>query len=568
MQNKAKILLEKGDQLKQLGEFEKAIEQYQSALDLNPSFVPALSQLAEIYEQLKEFDRALFFYQSALKIKPDKPKIIRKIALTSTKVLSRKTSIEDAITVYLQIVDSLNLASVKPEVEKLIGKVYEEFGKTILKQSIRQGKFDRAIEFWQVEVKKRPHCPWIHYNLGLVLARSNQIDLAIETYQNSLQIKPDFYQALLELGRLFQAKQDYDNAIQCGIKAIDINPNPRPPYDLLASHSSEQVRKLNKFFNEFVHKTDPAQLHTGGLYIAQQLKQNGNLLAAISCMQKCIYHQLEKTKPEFIDRYWSESQPGEPNFLIIGIGKCGTTALYDYLVQHPQVLPAIIKEPCYFNRLKASVKGIKNIVDFSSLEEERKFYLAHFPPKPSTARFSTGEASVDTIQARLEKLIYFWFPQLKPIVIIRNPVKRLISHYEQGLKGRKEQRSFEKAIVSELEVLEQMEDIESDIFSQNKNLRYVHKGLYLYLLKPWISLFGSDRVLVLLNEDLARQPAELMNTVFQFLELPNCETIDYTPKNVGYYPSSISPELIDRLEKFYEPHNRELEVYLNRKLNW
>src|SRR5579883_1592600 len=38
----------------------------------------------------------------------------------------------------------------------------------------------------------------------------------------------------------------------------------------------------------------------------------------------------------------------EPNFFIVGTGKAGTTSLYHYLRQHPQVYMSPIKEPCFF----------------------------------------------------------------------------------------------------------------------------------------------------------------------------------------------------------------------------
>ena len=44
----------------------------------------------------------------------------------------------------------------------------------------------------------------------------------------------------------------------------------------------------------------------------------------------------------------SHEQPALPNFFIVGAGKAGTTSLYSYLRQHPQIYMSPVKEPCYF----------------------------------------------------------------------------------------------------------------------------------------------------------------------------------------------------------------------------
>ena len=564
----AKSYLIQGDRLKQSGKIEDAIEKYQLALTINSNFFQVINKLAETYENQKKFSSSLNYYLRAIQVKPQALKVIRQLSGVSKNVLSKVSQLDEALAISKVIIRSLTISETDSNLEKPIGQVYEEIGKVILKLSVRKEEFKPAIAFWKEEVHRQPTSDWFHYNLGLVLSRQGKYSDAIDSYRKALEINPKSYNAWVELGLALKAQGIYDEAVRCALEAIAINPNLQHPYYLLNLPYAQKDRDINKFFSDYVNHIDYSQLKSGGLYVAQQLKDMGNYSEAISISQKCLYHQVEQTKPDFIRQYWEISQPQEPNFLIIGVGKCGTTALYDYLVQHPQILPAITKEPSYFNRFKGSFKKMSEADDFSLLDEEKRFYLAHFLPRPDRERFITGEASVDTIHSGMEKLVHSWFPKIKLIVILRHPTKRLVSHYEQGLKGKKEQRSFEIVMSAEMEMLEKMEDLESQIVTDHKDFRYVHKGLYLYFLKPWLNLFGKEQILILRNEDLLQNPADIMKQTFNFLNLPDCTQIQYIPRNVGYYPSYLNPSFLDRISNFYKPHTQKLEAYLNRSFDW
>ena len=49
-------------------------------------------------------------------------------------------------------------------------------------------------------------------------------------------------------------------------------------------------------------------------------------------------------------KHWDKGERQSPNFLIAGVMKCGTSSVYDYLIQHPQILPAFEKEPHFLSR--------------------------------------------------------------------------------------------------------------------------------------------------------------------------------------------------------------------------
>ena len=133
-----------------------------------------------------------------------------------------------------------------------------------------------------------------------------------------------------------------------------------------------------------------------------------------------------------------------PDFVIIGAHKSGTTSLYDFITQHPSIESASEKEPCYF-----STK-----YKFGSL-----WYRSNFPTELSKyllakkdGKFYTGEATTSYLfhpssAYRMKKML----PNIKLIVILRNPVDRAYSNYNYSVKYNKETLSFMKGIELEEE---------------------------------------------------------------------------------------------------------------------
>src|SRR5947209_2592633 len=110
---------------------------------------------------------------------------------------------------------------------------------------------------------------------------------------------------------------------------------------------------------------------------------------------------------------------GMPGFLIIGAQRCGTTSLYDDLVKHPSIATASQKEIHFFDL--NFQKGID-------------WYQAQFPGLGQKG-FITGEASPYYIFHPLApKRILAAAPEIKLIVMLRNPVNRAYSHYQHEIK--------------------------------------------------------------------------------------------------------------------------------------
>ncbi len=190
--------------------------------------------------------------------------------------------------------------------------------------------------------------------------------------------------------------------------------------------------------------------------------------------------------PNFFINESSLGKKGKPDFLVIGAAKAGTTSIYQYLVRHPQVVPSLLKEVGFFDLRKSYINGFD-------------WYCSHFPQVPDGETFLTGEATPSYLNRRhVAERVFETLPDVKLIVILRNPVERTISAYYHSVKDNGEQRFLEEVIDSEIEMIQGMSDL-SDIINTNFKVepRCVVWSLYYYFLKKWTEVFPREQILIL-----------------------------------------------------------------------
>ncbi|MEN8221094.1 MAG: sulfotransferase domain-containing protein [Pseudomonadota bacterium] len=247
-----------------------------------------------------------------------------------------------------------------------------------------------------------------------------------------------------------------------------------------------------------------------------------------------------------------------PDFLIIGAMKAGTSSLYQYLTEHPCVMRAIRKEIHFFN---------------SHFSNGVHWYRTHFPIEMYKALVQkihqqncvTGEASPNYIAdplvpERVKQII----PQVKLIVLLRNPIDRAYSHYNMAVRQGFETLSFEQALEIEPERLAsasmQNKIVNSDGF-------YSTLGIYLDQLNNWLKIFPREQFLFIKSEDFYTDPANTLTQVFRFLDLPDFRLTHYKVYHKGEY-TDMSAATKARLVAYFDPHNRRLEEKLGIKFNW
>jgi hypothetical protein len=167
--------------------------------------------------------------------------------------------------------------------------------------------------------------------------------------------------------------------------------------------------------------------------------------------------------------------------------------------------------------------------------------------------------------------MYETVPDVKLIVLLRDPVDRAYSHYQMQVRRGREDLSFEQAIAEESGRLDgEMDRMLADRDYYSVAYRwygYLSKGMYASQLRNWLDRFPREQFLVVRSESLSAQTSRTMQRVFQFLGLPHREHDAYKRARVGRY-GKMRVAVREHLQRFYSPHNRELAGLLGTEMNW
>lgn len=215
-----------------------------------------------------------------------------------------------------------------------------------------------------------------------------------------------------------------------------------------------------------------------------------------------------------------------PDFLIIGAAKSGTTSLYHYLGQHPDIFfSKEMKEPGYLCFAEQAYRQIDNGLPdmWKSAVTSRDAYLDLFDAAPGTAKI--GEATPEYLllpQPTLHNLIDLYgdrFVQIRLIALLRNPVERIWSHYWMMVRDGYENAPFEEATDPHVISLR----LEA---GWHPSYDYIGYGMYGRQLQAYREHLGEVPLRVVLFEDFKRDPALVCRQLFGFLGVDEAFTPD------------------------------------------
>jgi hypothetical protein len=235
------------------------------------------------------------------------------------------------------------------------------------------------------------------------------------------------------------------------------------------------------------------------------------------------------------------------DFVIGGTQKGGTSALNSFLRQHPQIcMPETKKELHFFDRA----------------EDNRNYkkYHANFRPRPEHR--VVGEASpIYMYWETAPYRIWRYNPQMKWILVLRNPVERAFSAWNMEVKRKAEHLSFKEAIEREAERCAEALPLQHRVYS------YIDRGYYAPQLRRLVNIFGRVNCLVLLNEELRAEHEKTLRRVFEFLDVDAGVTPPSANVFEQEYDDKIEKKLRSRLiDRFYFDI-KELECMLERDLS-
>jgi hypothetical protein len=219
--------------------------------------------------------------------------------------------------------------------------------------------------------------------------------------------------------------------------------------------------------------------------------------------------------------------PGElPNLLIAGVTRAGTTSLFQYLAQHPEIFPARIKEPDYFTPVKSGDHPM-------SFDEYRRLFAGardeRYRMEASAGYFFGGPEVLANILTTL--------PEPRAIVSLRDPVERVwsIYHYKISRSVMEDSVGFDEFLDRCEEVLRLGRDA-----TVGSPYRPLITGAYADFLPEWVEAFGP-RLRVLLFDDVQKRPQETVRELLAWLELEadHADEFSYGARNPTIQTRSV-----------------------------
>ena len=238
-----------------------------------------------------------------------------------------------------------------------------------------------------------------------------------------------------------------------------------------------------------------------------------------------------------------------PNFLIIGAMKSGTTALYYYLEQHPEIYMSPVKEPNFFSSQEQenAADAVTNIGTYQHLF------------RGGSGKKAIGEASHSYLyEPRAAAEIRRYVPEAKLIAILRNPIDRAYSHFLHMVRsGTEHLDDFAQALQEEEEV---------GIYKERTFQDYIGRGLYYDQLKRYFGTFPREQVRVYLYEDLSDAPISTVQDAFGFLKVDDSFVPDVSlRRNVSGQPKY---KTLDGLLRRQSRIKHAAKIYLPAKMRW
>jgi hypothetical protein len=221
----------------------------------------------------------------------------------------------------------------------------------------------------------------------------------------------------------------------------------------------------------------------------------------------------------------------KPNLFIVGQPKSGTTALHQFLGQHPEIFMSSVKEPHFFcsdfHLESDRAYGKQRFFDFRN----ESAYLQLFA-KANGVKIA-GESSTNYLysQVAAEK-IYNFNPDAKIIIILREPAKFLYSLHSHYVKFTEENEpDFLTALALESE--RKQEKYTSDRVTSPSYLYYSQRVQYYQQVKRYYNHFKPEQIKVVIFEDFQSENEQVYREILEFLEVnPNFKP-EYSSINVN-----------------------------------
>ena len=222
------------------------------------------------------------------------------------------------------------------------------------------------------------------------------------------------------------------------------------------------------------------------------------------------------------------------DFIVAGVQKSGTTALHYFLKKHRQIALPDRQELHFFDNEEI----FSGPVDYELLHR-------HFQPiaRSTLLRFATarqaiaGECTPSYLywKPSIER-IWNYNPQIKLIILLRNPIERAFAHWNMQRFKDREPLDFLDALKEEPRRIAQPLTLESRRFA------YVDRGFYSKQLERVFQFFPREQVRIVKFEDFRDRKQATLNGIFEFLGVKPLQSVRDKDRNIVPYERTMTPE--------------------------
>lgn len=243
----------------------------------------------------------------------------------------------------------------------------------------------------------------------------------------------------------------------------------------------------------------------------------------------------------------------QPTFFIAGAPRCGTTALYHYLNQHPQIFMSEVKELNYFAHDFPHVQKIS----FKSKED----YLKVFS-KANSTHLAIGEASPFYLYSKIAFSNMRTFdPNARIILSLRNPIDFVQSFHQLNLSLlREDQKDLRKAWALQQQRLSGIKIPKS--CRQPELIQYGELGLFGKYVEKLLEIFPRDQILIIIFEDFQKAPQTIYEEILRFIDVPSDGRLEFPPVNASFENrSKLMATLFHPPQFVYKPFMKFISLF-------
>jgi len=293
-----------GFEYEKKGQMDKALEVYQKAIELHPTYDEVYYNMANIYIEQKKLDLAMAMYDRAIEIKPNYAMAFHNRALLYAMLKENDKAIENlnqAITLqpdytlayrnrgyYHVLNDAFESAipdySMALKLDPDYSTVYSERGAAYAKL----GDFERAIPDYMNALRLNMRTPQIYSNLGYALYRTGKPQEALRHLTTAIQMDPNFVNAVHNRAQIYAAAKEYKRALGDFNRAIALAPDFAVAYRNRGVIYEDIGRKdlaLRDFLKAAELKPDYALAHHD---LARSFADSGDLARGKAALDKAI----------------------------------------------------------------------------------------------------------------------------------------------------------------------------------------------------------------------------------------------------------------------------------------